>query len=161
MFKKCKFHAIEKPINVKSSQNFMIIVTINTNHVTEKDVYYLDDTIVTGNTITSNINFLKIIACSTPIVFKNGRVIDLPKIPSLMIGSYLDSLYKNFDITDIEVLYNDPVCQCNNLIDTLTCKYSAGDECNKPNPKNDFYGLLPSTNSEGELLIKNINIFET
>lgn len=138
----------------------MFIVTIKTNYITEKDVYYLDGKIITGNIITSNLSFLKIIGCNTPIVFKDKTIINLPIVPSLMIGSYLDSLYKNFDITDIEVMYNDSVCQCNNLTDTLTCKYSAGDKCNKPNPKNDFYGLLPSTNSEGELLIKNINVFE-
>lgn len=46
-------------------------------------------------------------------------------------------------IDDVKIECNEPVCKCDELYKAMECKHSCGDECMKPNPHNDFYGLKP------------------
>lgn len=80
---------------------------------------------------------------------------DVPKIDNEFIQSYIDAYNSGKPIEKVLLEKNTPVCQCDTIDKIIKCPYACngGEDCNAPNPNDDFYGLRLKLNSDGSVVI--------
>lgn len=66
---------------------------------------------------------------------------------------YEYNLGKN-KISNVLLERNEGVCKCDSFEQISNCCYSFGEDCIKPNPNNDFYGLMTKINEDNTINIQ-------
>jgi hypothetical protein len=162
----------ERNVLGDNSIQFQHLYIISDDEVKEGDWYIVNNIRLTNEIRQSNGNksgdqYQKIIATTNRLIQTKEVIgrdeignlynpIFLPQPSPQFIAKFVESYNKGQVITDVLVEYNDRVCKCSTIEQTVNCCFSSGDDCTAPNPNNDFYGLKPKVDSSNCITIKKV-----
>ena len=87
----------------------------------------------------------------------------LPTVSNSFINKYIEQYNAGTPIVDVLVEFNEPVCKCNSVEKLMKCCFATngGEDCQAPNPNNDFYGLRPKLRGNELIITKVKNNWDT
>ncbi len=133
---------------------------IGVRKVIKIDTMYIDCEGVTFTKMQDNPPKKIIVTTDKSLVSFDGPkgegVYYLPEPSKEFIEVYIREYNKNSQIHEVMVEYNEGCCKCDTFEKLFSCPYRCGDDCNAPNPNNDFYGLRPKVKKDNTVSISSI-----
>ena len=148
---------VNKHLLFISSNKMIQCVTFSNKRVKTIGEYYE----IIGTTDNSLVLNPKTYDDGTPIAFHTTVL--LPTVSNLFINKYIKQYNAETPIVDVLVELNEPVCKCNSVEKLMKCCFATngGEDCQAPNPNNDFYGLRPKLRGNELIITKIKNSWDT